>query len=144
MSSTESLNGDLPLPARDTCTTFTTNDGSRQFQIDEQAKNYTNQPDCGSVIRRVTTDVESGQVIQDLNLEIAAAASEVVSKEKVRGVDLEVNLFSEQPRVEFSNAAKAKTGPNKKKTVRNPSEPLTIREALNGPDSELWKKSIDK
>ena len=144
MSSTEQLNGELPLPARDTCTTFTMNDGSMQFQIDEQAKCYTNQPDWGSVIRRVTTDVESGKVIQDLDLEIAAAASEVVNKEKVRGVDLEVNLFSDQPRIEFANAAKAKSGPNKKKTVRNPNEPLTIREALNGPDTELWKQSIDK
>jgi hypothetical protein len=82
MSSTEQLNGELPLPARDTCTTFTMNDGPMQFQIDEQAKCYTNQPDWGSVIGRVTTDVESGKVIQDLDLEIAAAASEVVNKEK--------------------------------------------------------------
>ena len=56
----------------------------------------------------ITTDVESGKVIQDLDLEIAAAASEVVNKEKVRGVDLEVNLFSDQPRIEFANATKAK------------------------------------
>ena len=75
MSSTEQLNGEIPLPTRDTCTTFTMNDGSLQFQIDEQAKCYTNQPDWGSVIRRVATDVESGKVIQDLDLKIAAAAS---------------------------------------------------------------------
>jgi hypothetical protein len=53
-------------------------------------------------------------------------------------------LFSDQPRIEFANAAKAKSGPNKKKTVRNPNEPLTIREVLNGPDTELWKQSNDK
>ena len=67
-----------------------------------------------------------------------------MDKEKVRGVDLEVNLFSDQPRIEFANAAKARSGPDKKKTVRNPNVPLTIREALNGPGTELWKQSIDK
>ena len=68
MNSTELLNGKLPLPARDTCTTFTMNDGSRQYQVDEHAKDYANQSEWGSVIKRVTTDVESGSIIQDLDL----------------------------------------------------------------------------
>ena len=139
MNSTELLNGKLPLPARDTCTTFTMNDGSRQYQVDEHAKDYANQSEWGSVIKRVTTDVESGSIIQDLDLVIAAAASEVVNKHKIRGVDVEVTLLPEQPKIEFANAAVSK-----KKTVRNENEPQTIREALNGPDAELWKQSIDK
>ena len=139
MNSTELLNGKLPLPARDTCTAFTLNDGSRQYQVDEQAKDYANQSEWGSVIKRVTTDVESGSIIQDLDLVIAAAASEVVNKHKIRGVDVEVTLLPEQPKIEFANAAVSK-----KKTVRNENEPQTIREALNGPDAELWKQSIDK
>ena len=139
MDSTELLNGKLPLPARDTCTTFTMNDGSRQYQVDEQAKDYANQSEWGSVIKRVTTDVESGTIIQDLDLVIAAAASEVVNKHKIRGVDIEVTLRPEQPRIEFANAAVSK-----KKTVRNENEPVTIREALSGKDAELWKQSIDK
>ena len=63
MEPTELWNGKLPLPARDTCTTFTMNDGSRQYQVDEQAKDYANQSERGSVIKRVTTDIESGTII---------------------------------------------------------------------------------
>ena len=91
------------------------------------------------MVKRVTTDVESGTVIQDLDLVIAATASEVVNKQKIRGVDVEVTLLPEQPRIGFANAAVSK-----KKTVRNEDEPLTIREALSGKDAELWKQSIDK
>ena len=69
----------------------------------------------------------------------ATAASEVMNKQKIRGVDVEVTLLLEKPRIEFANATVSK-----KKTVRNEDEPLIIREALSGEDAELWKQHLDK
>ena len=140
MSSSEWLRGKLPLPARDILTRYTLSDGSEYCNISECADTYQDCPEFNKVTRRITEDLDTSQVIQDLDFEVSAAASAVVNQQKVRGVDLEVTLISEEARVEFANAAAGK----KKKVTRNTLEPLTIKEALNGPDADKWGPSIEE
>ena len=105
MQSSEELVGKTSLPSRDLHTQFELNNGSKEQLLTADSDSYKDRPDWGQVTRRVTTDLETGTVIQDLNLEIAAAAAETVKKQMVRGIDLEVTLNPEGKRVDFANAA---------------------------------------
>ena len=130
---------ELPVTARDTSTHFELATGATANVITKNATHYVGRENWGEVTRRVTTDFESGGLIQDLKLEVAASAAKVVQGQMRRSIDLSVELDSDSKQVLFANAAT-----KKRMTSRNPREPQSIREALTGPDAGLWKASIDK
>lgn len=137
LGSEQSLVGEIPLPARRIRTEFTHCDGSKSTRVDDGVTHYVGHPEIGSVTKRVTIDDDTDCVIQDLDMNVSTAAAAAIKKQMIRGIDLEVTLNSESKVIAFANAAA-----QKRKTVRDPREPQTMKEALTGADKEKWAASI--
>ena len=147
------LTGQLPLSERDIGTAFVLSEGYTEVEVTEKAKTFETTADWGKVCRRVTTDLETGSIVQDAEMPIAAAVAEVSRKFLQRGADIEVDLIPDAAegtrKIVFANAAvedkkrAAQRMAKGRQTARNPLEPRTMAEALQGPDKEKWAKAID-